>query len=85
MLRFLIFSFNGDIHWVFLLQTSKSAIHRFCLPMSFRFRKHKGHDLAYDVKLWRLSRGYQELWQVHICGTMFVDIADTTVPNLIYV
>ena len=26
MLRLLNFSFNGDIHWVFLLQTSKSAI-----------------------------------------------------------
>jgi hypothetical protein len=33
----------------FLLQTSKSAIHRFCLPMPFRFRRDKGHDLAYDV------------------------------------
>ena len=65
-----------------LLQTSKSAIHRFCLPMQFRFRKHKGHDLAYDVTI---SRGYQELWKVHFCRTMFVDIADTTVPNLIYV
>ena len=49
MLRLLNFSFNGDIHWFFLLQTSKSAIHRFCLSMMFRFRKHKGHDLAYDV------------------------------------
>ena len=49
MLRLLKFSFNGDIHWVFLLQTSKSAIHRFCLPMPFHFRKNKGHDLAYDV------------------------------------
>ena len=49
MLRLLNFSFNGDIHWFFLLQTSKSAIHRLCLPMPFRFRKHKGHDLAYDV------------------------------------
>jgi hypothetical protein len=60
MLRLLNFSFNGDIHWFFLLQTSKSAIHRFCLPMPFRFRKHKGHDLAYDVKIMtsrqRLSR-----------------------------
>jgi hypothetical protein len=27
-----------------------NRIHRFCLPMLFRFRKHKGHDLAYDVK-----------------------------------
>ena len=26
MLRLLNFSFNGDIHWFFLLQTSKSAI-----------------------------------------------------------
>ena len=51
MLRLLNFSFNGDIHWVFLLQTSKSAIHRFCLPMPFRFRKHQGHDLTYDVKI----------------------------------
>jgi hypothetical protein len=24
------------------------------------------------------------LCQVHFCRTMFVDIADTTVPNLIY-
>ena len=57
MLRLLNFSFNGDIHWFFLLQTSKSAIHRFCLPLPFRF---KGHDLAYDVKIMtsqqRLSR-----------------------------
>ena len=88
MLRLLNFSFNGDMHWFFLLQTAKSAIHQFCLPMPFRFRKHKGHDLAY--RLWRkyydrLGRGYQELWQVHFCRTMFVDIADTTVPNLIYV
>jgi hypothetical protein len=32
----------------------------FCLSMPFRFRKHKGHDLAYDVKIMtsqqRLSR-----------------------------
>jgi hypothetical protein len=27
------------------------SIHRFCLPMPFRFRKHKGHELAYDVKI----------------------------------
>jgi hypothetical protein len=26
-----------------------NMIHRFCLPMAFRFRKHKGHDLTYDV------------------------------------
>ena len=60
MLRLLNFSFNGDIHCFFLLQTSKPAIHRFCLPMPFCFRKHKGHDLAYDVKIMtsqqRLSR-----------------------------
>jgi hypothetical protein len=61
MLRLLNFLFNGDIHWVFfLLQTSKSVIHRFCLPMPFRFRKHKAHDLADDVKIMtsqqRLSR-----------------------------
>jgi hypothetical protein len=42
---------NTNIHCFFLLQTSKSAIHRFGLPMPFRFRKHKGHDLAYDVKI----------------------------------
>ena len=61
MLRLLNFSFNGDIHCFFLLQTSKSAIiHRFCLSMPFHFRKHNGHDLAYDVKIMtsqqRLSR-----------------------------
>ena len=60
MLRLLNFSFNGDIHCFFLLQISKSAIQRFCLLMPFRFRKHKGHDLAYDVKIMtsqqRLSR-----------------------------
>ncbi len=60
MLRLLNFSFNGDIHCFYLLQTSKTAIHRFSLPMLFRFRKHKGHDLAYDVKIMtsrqRLSR-----------------------------
>jgi hypothetical protein len=37
-----------------------NMIHRFCLPMPFRFRKHKGHDLDYDVKIMmsqqRLSR-----------------------------
>jgi len=53
------FSFNGDIHCFFLLQTSKSAIGH-SLPMPFWFRKHKGHDLAYDVKIMtsqqRLSR-----------------------------
>ena len=47
---------------VFLLQTSKSAIGStgFVLPMPFRFRKHKGHDLSYDVNIMtsqqRLSR-----------------------------
>ena len=49
MLRLLNFSFNGDIHWGFFITNIKSTIHRFCLPMSFRFRKHKDHDLAYDV------------------------------------
>ena len=52
MLRLLNFSFNGDIHCFFLLQTSKLAIHWFC--------RFKGHDLAYDVKIMksqqRLSR-----------------------------
>ena len=57
----LIFSFNGDIHLVFLLQTSKSAIHRFFLPMPFRFRKHKGHDLAYDVNIMTSQQRLSEL------------------------
>jgi hypothetical protein len=46
---------------------------------------HKGHDLPCDVKIMRSQQSYQELCQVHFCRTMFVDIADTTVPNLIYV
>ena len=88
MLRLLNFSVNCDIHWVFLLQTSKSAIHRgFCLPMPFRFRKHNDHDLAYDVKIMtsqqRLSRIVTSTFLSN--RTMFVDIADTTVPNLIYI
>ena len=87
MLRLLNSSFTGDIHWFFFIANIKigNMIHRFCLPMPFQFRKHKGHDLAYDIKIMTLSRGYQALCQVHFCRTMFVDIADTTVPNLIYV
>jgi hypothetical protein len=61
MLRLLNFSFNGDIHCFFITNIKVgNRIHRFCLPMPFRFRKHKGHDLAYDVKIMtsqqRLSR-----------------------------
>jgi hypothetical protein len=61
MLRLLNFSFNGDIHcFDFFYYKHQSAIHRFCLPMPFHFRKHKGHDLAYDVNIMtsqqRLSR-----------------------------
>ena len=61
MLRLLNFSFNGDIHCFFITNIKVgNRIHRFCLPMPFRFRKHKGHDLAYDVKMMtsqqRLSR-----------------------------
>ena len=53
MLRSLNFSFNGDIHWVFFITNIKfdNRIHRFCSPMPFRFRKHKGHDLAFAVKI----------------------------------
>ena len=52
MLRLLNSSFTGDIHWVFFIANIKigNRIHRFCLPMPFRSRKHKGHDLAYDVE-----------------------------------
>ena len=64
-------------------------IHSFSLAVLFTnsvlFRKHKPHDLDDDIKKHIPSRGYQELCQVHLCRTMFVDIADTTVPNLIYV
>ena len=61
MLRLLNFSFNGDIHCFFITNIKVgNRIHRFCLPMPFRFRKHKGHDLAYDVNIMtsqqRLSR-----------------------------
>ena len=61
MLRLLNFSFNGDIH-CFLLQTSKSAIGftGFVYQCRSVLRKHKGYDLAYDVKIMtsqqRLSR-----------------------------
>ena len=53
MLRLLNCSYNGDIHCFFHYkhQSRQFRIHRFCLPMPFRFRKHKGHDLDYDVKI----------------------------------
>ena len=53
MLKLLNFSFNGDIHCFFFIINIKvgNRIHRLCLPMPFRFRKHKGHDLTYDVKI----------------------------------
>ena len=54
MLRMLIFPFNGDIPLVFSITNIKvgNRIHpfAFCLPIPFRFRKYKGHDLDYDVK-----------------------------------
>ena len=49
MLRMLSFPFNGDIH-CFVFITNINFQLRFCLPIPFRFRKHKGHDLDYDVK-----------------------------------
>ena len=50
MLRLLNFSFNGDILCFFIANIKVgNMIHRFCLPMPFRFRKHKGHVLAYEV------------------------------------
>ena len=69
MFRLLKFSFNGNIHWCFILQISKSAIHRFCSPMPFRFRKNKGHDLAYDVKM---MTSQQRLSRI-VTSTFFVD------------
>jgi hypothetical protein len=40
--------------------SSECEYDRFCLPMPFHFRKHKGHDLTCDVKIMtsqqRLSR-----------------------------
>jgi hypothetical protein len=62
MLRLLNFSFNGDIHFFFITNIKVgNRIHRFCLPMPFRFRKHDlAYDLAYDVNIMtsqqRLSR-----------------------------
>ena len=58
MLRMLIFTFNGDIHWVFFYYKHESRqldspifICGFvCKPIPFRFRKHKGHGFDYDVK-----------------------------------
>jgi hypothetical protein len=44
--------FTSDIHCLFFLITNIKVGNRirwFCLPMPFRFRKHKGHDFAYDV------------------------------------
>jgi hypothetical protein len=51
MLRLLNFSFNGDIHWFFYYKHQSRQYDSPVLftNMLFRFRKHKGHDLAYDV------------------------------------
>ena len=67
MLRSLNFSFNGDIHCFFLLQTSNSAI-------GFTGFVYQCRSVLENTKV-----------KVHFCRTMFVDIADTTVPILIYV
>ena len=62
MLRLLNFSFIKVIFIVFFITNIKvgNRIHRFCLPMPLCFRKHKGHDLADDIKIMtsqqRLSR-----------------------------
>ena len=87
MLRLLHFSFNCDIRWVFFITNIKvgNRIRRFCLPMPFRFRKHKGHDLAYDVKIMTSQQKLSRIVTSTFCRTIFVDIADTTVPNLILV
>jgi hypothetical protein len=61
MLRLLNFFFNGDIHCFFLLQTSKSAIHRFGLPMPFRFRKHKRND-RWFAHLHIQNGGSKRIW-----------------------
>ena len=52
MLRLLNFSFNGDIHWFFFYYKHQSRqFTGFIYHCRFRFRKHKGHDLVYDVKI----------------------------------
>ena len=82
----LIFSSINHIH---IQMTCFSSLH---LYLYFGGKNHMIQNIQNTLLqnivhkyLWRLSRGYQELWQVHFCRTMFVDIADTTVPNLIYV
>jgi hypothetical protein len=47
-----------------------------------RFRKHKRHDLDDDIRKRIPSRGYQELFQAHLCRMVFVDIADTKPKNI---
>jgi hypothetical protein len=49
--------------------------------MPFRFRKHKGHDLAYDVKIMTYQQMFSRIVTSTFFRTMFVDIADTTVPD----
>jgi len=51
--------------------------------MPFRFRKHERHNLPYDVNNYDVSA--EVIKKVHFCTTMFVDMSNTTVPNLIYV
>jgi hypothetical protein len=42
--------------------------------MPFRFRKHKGHDLAYDVKIMTSQQRLSRIVTSKFCRTMFVDI-----------
>jgi hypothetical protein len=62
----------------FMTNTVGNRFHPFSLKVLFT------ND--YDVKKNSSpSSGYQELYQVHFCRMMFVDISDTTVPIFIYV
>jgi hypothetical protein len=75
------FSFNGDILFFCFITNIKvgNMIHRFCLPMTFRFRKHKGHDLAYDVKMYDVSAEPELIkkWMVYLQTTYELCFGET--------
>jgi hypothetical protein len=59
--------------WTWLTLKNISLLDRiWSLWLPFRFRKHKGHDLAYDVKI--MTSQDIVIPYVHFCRTMFVNV-----------
>ena len=72
------------IHWFFFYCKHYSRQQDSLIFISgFVYQLHSGLDST-QVTTSIISRCYQEWCQIHFRMTMFIDIAETTVPNLIY-